>query len=181
MSSRTQITSEEDRVAGRTRISTPKHMAAYVSTYVNAPCREWLAAVLLDPQQYLIGEPYLISAGTRCPIDASDLTAFFAHAKAAQAHTIMTIRYHPHPPLELDAAAYERFHQLRLQAKANGTPLRNHLTNHVTGKVWSWRDGIQSVGDGDASPGTSCSISSTIRRLCSAAMAPLTIASMTIL
>jgi hypothetical protein len=174
----------------RLRILEPRKIAAYVkrhitTKHINAPYLEWFAAIILDPQQYFVQpEPFLIYLGRKCPVYGEHRIApFLADAKIPKAHTLITIRHHPHPPLLLTDDSYERFTTFRLMVKAHGIPLRDHLSYHSTGEVFSWRDWDHASDQFNGAPGkgsgTSALISAGVFFLTLATITPPLMASMT--
>jgi DNA repair protein RadC len=172
----TPSASEEDIDVSRIRLLDPHAIAAYVKDFMQAPTDEWLAALLLDPQQYLIErDPRVLYLGRECPVHAYvDRPACFHEARDAGAHTLITVRYHPHGPRILREEDYTHYRAFRLEAKAHGVPLRNHLTLHSTGEMLSWRD----WGKAYIESGTSASISAASRAWASAPMTVILMALM---
>lgn len=150
----TQTASEEDIVS--TRLLNPEDIATYITQSINATHLEWFAAILLDPQQYLLdNRPYLLYLGTRCPVMRFVNTEeFLAEVKRSGTHSIITARYHPHPPRIFTDEDYDRFYEFRHKSKSHGVAWRNHLTLDSTGGILSWRDWGQGKVPGSGSSKT---------------------------
>jgi hypothetical protein len=162
MSSRTPIASEEDshtaHVCPAPVLSMEaRHIAIYVQTCMQSPRREWFVSLLLDSQHHLIEpKPYVLYQGIDCPVHHHvDTPAFFQHAKDRGVHTIVTARYHPHPPRIFRTEDFTIFDTFYGQVTEQGLRLWNHLTLTITGSILSWRDWGQPREDhGREGPGS---------------------------